>query len=177
MGRVLQPELDHEVDVPRAGAGVPFLETFGGFLQHCGVLGVGGPSPKDTHPLHGELPNAPYERAYLVLGEDERGAYIGLGGGYRHTVAFSASYLAEPLAKLYAGETLFDVEMTVTNLKASPMELMYLMHVNFKPVDYGRLVYERGVHPRARARAQQHPGPHHSQAGIRRVPGRAARAP
>ncbi len=126
---------------PEPRAGVPFLETFGGFLQHCGVLGVGGPSPKDTHPLHGELPNAPYERAHLVLGEDEHGAYIGLGGGYRHTVAFSASYLAEPLVKLYAGATLFDVEMTVTNLKASPLELMYLMHVNFKPVDYGRLVY------------------------------------
>ncbi|MCB0116048.1 MAG: DUF4432 domain-containing protein, partial [Caldilineaceae bacterium] len=36
-----------------------FLHTFGGFLQHCGVTGVGGPGPKDTHPIHGELPNAP----------------------------------------------------------------------------------------------------------------------
>jgi hypothetical protein len=127
--------------IPEPRPGVPFLETFGGFLQHCGVQGVGGPSPQDTHPLHGELPNAPYERAHLVLGEDERGRYIGLGGGYRHTVAFSTSYLAEPLVKLYAGATLFDVEMIITNLKASPMELMYLMHVNFKPVDHARLAY------------------------------------
>ena len=128
--------------IPEPRPGVPFLETFGGFLQHCGNLAMGGPSPKDTHALHGEFPNAPIERAYLLLGEDARGAYIGLGGQYRHTVAFSASYLAEPQVRLYAGSSLFEVEMTVTNLKASPMELMYLMHVNFKPVDNARLAPE-----------------------------------
>jgi Domain of unknown function (DUF4432) len=127
--------------------GVPFLETFGGFLQHCGAIAMGGPSPKDTHPLHGELPNAPYQTAYLVTGEDKQGAYIGLGGQYQHTVAFGYNYLAEPLVKLYAGSTLLKVEMTITNLKASTMELMYLMHINFKPVDHGRLVYSAHCTP------------------------------
>ena len=127
--------------------GVPFLETFGGFLQHCGAIAMGGPSPKDTHPLHGELPNAPYQKAYLVTGEDEQGVYIGLGGQYQHTVAFGYNYLAEPLVKLYAGSTLLKVEMTITNLKASTMELMYLMHINFKPVDHGRLVYSAQCTP------------------------------
>ena len=130
---------------PRAG--VPFLETFGGFLQHCGATAMGGPSPKDTHPLHGELPNAPYLQAYLVTGEDERGAYIGLGGQYQHTVAFGCNYLAEPLVKLHAGATLFEVEMAITNLKASAMELMYLMHVNFHPVDHSRIVYSAHYTP------------------------------
>jgi hypothetical protein len=130
---------------PRAG--VPFLETFGGFLQHCGAIGMGGPSPKDTHPLHGELPNAPYQGVYLVVGEDEQGAYLGLGGQYQHTVAFGFNYLAEPLVKLYAGATKFEIEMVITNLKASEMELMYLMHINFKPVNYGRLVYSAVYSP------------------------------
>jgi hypothetical protein len=31
--------------------------------------------------------------------------------------------------------------MTVTNLKGSDMELMYMAHANFRPVDNGRLVY------------------------------------
>jgi len=124
---------------PRAG--VPFLETFGGFIQHCGATAMGGPSPEDTHPLHGELPNAPYESATIVLGTDEKGAYIGLTGRYQYTVAFSFNYLAEPLVKLYAGSSQFAVQMKITNLKNSPMELMYLAHINFKPVDYGRLVY------------------------------------
>jgi hypothetical protein len=130
---------------PRSG--VPFLETFGGFMQHCGAIAMGGPSPQDTHPLHGELPNAPYQQAYLVIGEDERGAYLALGGSYQHTVAFGFNYLAEPLDKLYAGSALFEIEMKITNLKNSPMELMYLAHVNFRPVNYGRLAYSATCTP------------------------------
>ena len=118
-----------------------FLDTYGGFLLHCGATAMGGPSREDTHPLHGELPNAPYLKAYLVLGQDERGLYLGLGGQYQYTVAFSHNYLAEPLLKLYASSSLLWMSLTITNLKHTAMELMYLAHINFKPVDYGRLVY------------------------------------
>ncbi len=141
-----------------------FLDTFGGFMQHCGITGVGSPGPNDTHPLHGELPNAPYAGAYIVLGEDDGGAYIGLGGRYRYTVAFAHSYLAEPLAKLYVDATIFRVSMTITNLKRSDQMLMYLAHVNFRPVDGGRLVYAAKPtpeHVRVRASIPSHitPGP------------------
>lgn len=141
-----------------------FLDTFGGFLQHCGITGVGSPGPEDSHPLHGELPNAPYGKAYVVLGEDEDGSYIGLGGQYRHTVAFAHNYLAEPLVKLHAGATTFRVTMTITNLKASPQHLLYLAHVNFRPVDNGQLVYSAvptPEHVRVRASIPTHitPGP------------------
>ncbi|MBM4466543.1 MAG: DUF4432 family protein [Chloroflexi bacterium] len=124
-----------------------YLETYGGFLLHCGATAMGVPSKEDAHPLHGELPNAPYQQAHLVVGQDEKGAYIGLGGQYQHTVAFTHNYVAEPLVKLYAGSTLFDVTMTITNLKHSDMELMYLAHVNFRPVDNGRLVYSAPCTP------------------------------
>jgi hypothetical protein len=125
-----------------------FLATFGGFLQHCGATGMGAPGPQDRHPLHGELPNAPYPSAFLVAGQDEHGAYLGLGGAYRHTEAFRYNYLARPLVKLYAGSSLLHISMTITNLKASPMPLMYLAHINFRPVDYGRLVYSAVCDPR-----------------------------
>ncbi len=118
-----------------------YLENYGGFLLHCGFTAMGVPGVTDTHPLHGELPNAPYQRAWIVAGSDEKGAYIGLGGQYQHTVAFSYNYVAEPLVKLYAGSTIFSVSMTVRNLKRSPMEYMYLAHINFRPVDNARLVY------------------------------------
>lgn len=124
-----------------------YLETYGGFLLHCGATAMGVPSKEDTHPLHGELPNAPYQQAYIVVGQDEKGAYIGLGGQYQHTVAFNYNYVARPLVKLYAGSTLFRVTMTITNLKHSNMELMYLAHVNFRPVDNGRLVYSAPCTP------------------------------
>jgi len=118
-----------------------YLENYGGFYLHCGATAMGVPSKEDTHPLHGELPNAPYHKAYLVIGQDEKGPYIGLGGQYQHTVAFGDNYLAEPLVKLYAASTLFDLRMTITNLKNSDMELMFLAHINFRPVNNGRLVY------------------------------------
>lgn len=124
-----------------------YLETYGGFLLHCGVTAMGVPAEGDTHPLHGELPNAPYQKAWLVLGEDERGAYIGLGGEYRHTVAFSFNYVAHPLVKLYAGEGRCTIDLSVTNLKRTPMEFMYLAHVNFRPVPNGKLVYSAHAKP------------------------------
>lgn len=116
-----------------------FLATYGGFLLHCGATAMGSPGPEDGHPLHGELPNAPYQSAALVFGADEKGEYIGLTGSYRHTVAFNYNYVATPLVKLYAGSSVFSVSMTVHNLKGSPMPLMFLEHINFRPVDGGRL--------------------------------------
>jgi hypothetical protein len=124
-----------------------YLETYGGLLIHCGATAMGVPGEGDTHPLHGELPNAPYQKAYLVAGQDKEGPYIGLGGQYQHIVAFNHNYLAEPLVKLYAGSSLFRVTMSITNLKNSDMEFMYLAHANFKPVDNGRLVYSAPCTP------------------------------
>ena len=118
-----------------------FLSTYAAFLLHCGATAMGVPGPEDKHPLHGELPNAPYDNAWLELGSDERGEFIALGGRYEHLLAFNYHYNAEPLAKLYAGSSVFTVSMSVTNLKRSKMPLMYLAHINFRPVDAGRLVY------------------------------------
>ena len=126
-----------------------YLETYGGFNLHCGFTSMGVPAAGDTHPLHGELPNAPYAKAWVVTGEDTKGRYIGLGGEYTHTVAFSYNYLARPLVKLYAGSSVFTIEMEITNLKATPMEYLYMAHVNFRPVDNGRLVYSAQVTPQS----------------------------
>ena len=124
-----------------------YLETYGAFAIHCGFTAMGVPAEGDTHPLHGELPNAPYRDAWIEAGSDAGGDYLALGGEYQHTVAFSTNYRAEPLVKLYANSSLFTVGMTITNLKATPMEYMYMAHVNYRPVDNGRLVYSAQCTP------------------------------
>jgi hypothetical protein len=124
-----------------------YLETYGGFLLHCGATAMGVPSGPDTHPLHGELPNAPYQRAWVTVGQDDRGAYIGVSGEYQHTVAFNYNYIARPEVRLYADSTEVPVSITIQNLKRSPMPLMYLAHVNFRPVDNGRLIYSARCTP------------------------------
>ncbi len=124
-----------------------YLETYGGFLIHCGATAMGVPTREDTHPLHGELPNAPYQIAYLVVGSDEDGDTIGLGGAFQHTVAFNTNYLAEPMVKLCAGKTRARLSMNITNLKKTGMDLMYLAHINFKPVNGSQLVYSACATP------------------------------
>jgi len=124
-----------------------YLENYGGFLLHCGATAMGVPGEGDTHPLHGELPNAPYQRAWVVVGEDDAGSYIGVGGSYQHIVAFNHNYVATPLVKLRAGSSVLRASITIANLKHTDMELMYMAHINFRPVDGGRLVYSAPCTP------------------------------
>jgi hypothetical protein len=49
--------------------------------------------------------------------------------------------MAEPVVKIRPGSTLVSVDITIRNLKNTPMPLMYLAHANFRPVNDGRLVY------------------------------------
>ncbi len=114
-----------------------YLETYGAFLLHCGLTAIGGPSPDDTHPLHGELPNAPLQDAWLELRD---GALV-IGGSYRYTVAFTVNYLATLEITIPADASFVDVSVHVDNLRKSTMELMYLAHANFRPVDMGELIY------------------------------------
>ncbi len=114
-----------------------YLETYGGFLIHCGITGLGAPGPEDTHPLHGELPNAPFQSAWLEISENS----VTVAGSYQHTVAFSTNYRATIETTLTAGSAIIDATVKVENLKRTPMDLMYLGHANFKPVDNGELHY------------------------------------
>ena len=119
-----------------------YLENYGALLLHCGVTAMGVPVPGlDTHPLHGELPNAPYQAASVRLDTDENGTYIALTGSYRHSVAFAHNYVARPEVRLYANSSLVDVRLEIENLKNTPMDLMYLAHLNLRPVDNAKLEY------------------------------------
>ncbi len=116
-----------------------YLETYGGFLNHCGITGLGSPGPTDTHPLHGELPNAPFQDAWLEI--NEPAGTVQVAGSYRHTVAFSTNYTVTIGTTLTAGSALIDMSVSVENLKRTPMDLMYLAHANFRPVANGELHY------------------------------------
>jgi Domain of unknown function (DUF4432) len=117
-----------------------YLKNYGAFLLHCGATAMGNPGPGDTHGLHGELPNARYQEATLHVGADADGAYIELSGRYRHTVAFAHNFIAEPSLRIHAGHGRMQLDFKVHNLKRDAMDLMYLAHVNFRPIDNGQLV-------------------------------------
>lgn len=120
---------------------VPFLETYGGFLLHCGFSAMGGPGPQDTHPLHGELPNAPWDDAALIGDSDEHGPYLAVTGSIEWARAFGVHYRAVPEVRMYPRSGALRVLFRATNLNRVPMEYMYLCHANFRPVDNSELVY------------------------------------
>jgi hypothetical protein len=118
-----------------------YLKTYGGFLLHCGAAAMGVPGAGDSHPLHGELPNIPYDTAYIETGEDEGGAFITVGGTVKYRVGFSKGYIAEPSVKFYRDASVAQVNMRLTNLRTEPMEYMYLCHINFRPFEGAQLIY------------------------------------
>jgi len=123
---------------------VNLLDSYGAFLYHCGALRMGSPGPQDTHPLHGELPTAPYQEAWLLFGEDDAGAWVGVSGAFSYAKAFGDEYRAVPTVKLYEKQTVLDVSMTIENLAHYPMDLMYMCHVNFLPAENGEIVQAAG---------------------------------
>lgn len=117
-----------------------YLETYGAFFIHCGLTRIGPASADDPHPLHGELPLARFEDC--TLGIDEAGGVINIEGRYRHRRAFGVNYEAKATITLDVSETVLGVGLDVVNRRpAAPLELMYLGHANFRPVDGGRLIY------------------------------------
>ena len=118
-----------------------FLHTYGAFLIHCGLTAIGNPSENDTHPLHGELPNAHYSSACIISGEDERGKYIDISGEYDYRIGFDSGYRFVPVIRLYEDASTVKVTVNLINLRGTPQEYLYLCHINFRPVDGSRLIY------------------------------------
>ena len=112
-----------------------FLKTYGGFLLHCGISSFGAADA--THPQHGEIPNAPYRKAYIECGED----YVAVGGSLDYDVSFTRNYTFSPECRLYEDDTVLKLHMKLENRRTSPMEYMYLCHINFRPMDGAQLMY------------------------------------
>lgn len=121
------------------------IGTYGCFMFHSGLLRNGCPSPEDDHPLHGEMPCAPMDRAWLEVGEDAEGAFLRLGGEYEYVQGFGDHYRARPSVTLRADSGLFDIGMNVSNLAGKPMDLMYMAHMNYAYVAGARFVEPLGV--------------------------------
>ena len=121
------------------------IGTYGCFMFHSGLLRNGCPGPEDDHPLHGEMPCAAMDSAWLEVGADAEGAWLRLGGEYEYVQGFGDHYQARPSVTLRAGSALFDIGMQVTNLAGKPMDLMYMAHMNYAYVPGGRFVEPLGV--------------------------------
>lgn len=143
LGRELTMRTTFEEPVPTRD----YLATYGGFLLHCGVAAMGVPGPGDDHPLHGELPNIPYSAVCVTGGTDAEGDYIAVGGSVHLRTGFERDYIFRPEVRLRAGATVMDVSVELENLRSTPMQFMYLCHINYRPLEGGALVYSAKPDP------------------------------
>ncbi|MCK3654627.1 DUF4432 domain-containing protein [Pasteurellaceae bacterium Macca] len=110
---------------PKIGSSI--IDTYGCFAFHSGLIRNGCPSPADDHPLHGEMPCARMDKAWLIVDENS----IGIGGEVEYVKGFGDHYLAQPEVILPADSSLFDIKMKVTNLANVDMPLQYMCHINY----------------------------------------------
>ncbi len=132
-GRELTMETQFEEPVPTS----VYLQTYGGFLLHCGICAFGVPQADDNHLQHGEIPNVAYQKAYIDCEED----YVAVGGYYDYNVAFTKHYTFRPECRLYKDDTVLKLHMQLENRRSTPMEYMYLCHINFRPIEGAQLMY------------------------------------
>jgi hypothetical protein len=139
------------------------MGTYGCFMFHAGLLRNGCPAPEDDHPLHGEMPCAPMDRAWLEAGEDEAGTYLRLTGDYEYVQGFGDRYCASPSVTLRPDSGLFEIGMQVLNQAGKPMDLMYMAHMNYAYVEGARFSQPLGFERqrmRASVPAHVHPTEH-----------------
>lgn len=117
-----------------------YTRNYGAFLVHCGVLAVGNPAPEDTHPVHGEVPNARFQKARLVFAEGADGPEVRVWGEREERQAFSQHYLFAPEISLGETASQIGLKVSLKNLRHAPLEFMYLAHVNFRPVDGAEII-------------------------------------
>lgn len=103
------------------------VDTYGCFAFHSGLLSNGCPGPEDTHPLHGEMPCAEMDQAWLEISDDQ----VTVGGSYEYAKGFGSHYLAAPSVTLAAGKTFIEIAMQVKNLASEAMPLQYMCHMNY----------------------------------------------
>lgn len=130
-GRELQ--MKTKFDEPQPGK--EYLETYGGFLLHCGINSMGlGDS---LHPQHGEIPNVEYQKAYIEISEE----CVSVGGDFYYDKSFVKNYTFSPRCSLCKDSTVLKINVKIENRRHYPMEYMYLCHINFRPTDGAELYY------------------------------------
>ena len=122
---------------------VTYLQTYGGFLYHCGISSVG--APDESHLQHGEIPNSKYNEAYIVIDKNEKGEFITVGGTLDFNIGFVKRYMFMPTCTLYAGASLLEISSELKNMRKTPMEYTYLCHINYIPMDGAKLYYNANL--------------------------------
>ena len=105
--------------------------SYGPFMMHCGLAGMGNPGPTDTHPPHGELPLARYRSAFVEVGHDEAGPWLAISGEFIHRISHTLHYKFVPRITVRPGSPVLDLGAVIENRRGTSLDYQYLCHVNW----------------------------------------------
>ena len=108
-----------------------FGQSYGAFLMHCGLAGMGHPGPSDTHPVHGELPLARYPGVSIEIGEDRGGPWLAISGEHVHRVSHAIHYAFSPRITVRPGSPIVELTAAIENRRGTALDYQYLCHVNW----------------------------------------------
>lgn len=120
-------------------ASTVFGETYGAFLLHCGLTGIGHPAEVDSHALHGELPNATYHNAKISLSMDDACDALVISGSFRLRISHGVDVIFHPKLTVRSETTAIEIGVRISNLRRTPFDYSYLCHVNWCIVDGSKL--------------------------------------
>lgn len=109
-----------------------FGESYGAFLVHCGLTGIGAPGEGDQHAHHGELPSISANEAFVVSGEADGEDFLGLVNNFEYRLSHGFAYRVRVELKVFPERTTIPLKLTVTNLRSEPLSYAYLCHLNWK---------------------------------------------
>lgn len=112
-----------------------FGATYGPFMLHCGLTGIGHPGPEDTHAHHGELPNIAHDEAWVEIAQTADGETLTLGGKVDLIRTHALNTRFEPRVTLTQGRSVMRIDARVTNNRTTPIEYAYLNHINWPLID------------------------------------------
>ncbi len=111
------------------------IDTYGCFAYHSGLIRNGCPSPQDDHILHGEMPCAEMDKAWLEITKDS----VTITGSVEYVKGFGHRYIAQPGATMFAAKSHIEIKMNVKNLASIPMPLQYMCHTNYAYLAHAKL--------------------------------------
>lgn len=118
-----------------------FGDNYGGLLLHCGLNNINCAEEGEDYPLHGELPFADYPETYTGIGHDEKGKYLAVGGTYVYRNSQEFHWAYSPELRLYDDASVLEMHIDIHNRRQSPLDYMFMCHMNWLAVDGSRLVY------------------------------------
>lgn len=103
------------------------IDTYGCFAFHSGLISNGCPGPDDDHEMHGEMPCAEMDSAWLEITDSS----VKICGRTEYIKGFGYHYLASPSVEMFKAKGSIQMTMAVKNLSGEVMPLQYMCHTNY----------------------------------------------